>query len=312
MTDRNDTFPFPRATLREYPAPASGGTPTFQVFVGGWRVGGNYKTRAGALRAAERASKKARPRRTWATAQALGHRNVQCDATAIHTAPDGARAFVLLDGIGDTETVRDWTRTAARRLARAASRRGNAEAGLRHVYAGYAATPDRQDRHRRRYMPGAAAVVAVSAPGRPMTVAWCGDSRAYLLTRGIVRRLTDDHNLHRVYPPSATHPDGGSRDGITSYLGSTADDEARQASHGHPAIETVTVPLDGKSCRLLLASDGAYQPHQDAGHDLFVELDDDPRAAALQEFVDLAVETSAAATPDDPYADNATALLADL
>ncbi|OKI35174.1 mucin-2 [Streptomyces sp. TSRI0281] len=264
------------------------------------------------MRAAERASKKARPRRNWATAQALGHRTVQCDTTAVHTAPDGARAFVLLDGIGDTETVRDWTRTAARRLARAASRRGNAEAGLRHVYEGYAATPDRQDRHRRRYMPGAAAVVAVTAPGRPMTVAWCGDSRAYLLTRGIVRRLTDDHNLHRVYPPSLIHPGGGSRDGITSYLGSVADDEARQASHGHPAIETVTVPLDGKPCRLLLASDGAYLPHLEAAHDLYAELDDDPRAAALQEFVDLAVETSAAATPDDPYADNATALLADL
>lgn len=60
------------------------------------------------------------------------------------------------------------------------------------------------------------------------------------------------------------------------------------------------------------ASDGAYQPHLDAKHDLYAELDDDPRATTLQAFVDLAVETSAAATPDDPYADNATALLADL
>ncbi|MFJ5890331.1 mucin-2 [Streptomyces californicus] len=312
-SDYVDTFPFPRATLREYPAPASGiGGPTFHVFVGGWRVGGNYRTRAGALRAAERGSKATRPRRNWSTAQALGLRNVQCDDTAVHTAPDGARAFVLLDGIGDTDTVRTWTRTAARRLARAASRRADAEAGLRHVYEGYATHPDRQDRHRRRYMPGAAAVVAVTAPGRPLTVAWCGDSRAYLLTRGIVRCLTDDHNLHRVYPPSATYPQGGSRDAITSYLGSVADDDARRASHRHPAIEAVTVPLDGKPCRLLLASDGAYQPHQDAGHDLYAELDDDPRAATLQAFVDLAVATSTAASPEDPYADNATALLADL
>ncbi|MFF2940221.1 PP2C family protein-serine/threonine phosphatase [Streptomyces niveus] len=253
--------------------------------------------------------------RNYATAQALGTRTAQCDATAIHTAPDGARAYVLLDGIGDYRSIGDWTRTAARRVARAASRRGDAEAGLRHIYQGYAADPDRQDPYARRYMPSAAAVVVVAAPGEPLTVAWCGDSRAYLLSRGITRRLTADHNDRRVYPPTATYPEGGNRNAITSYLGGVYSDEELMSLCGHPAIETATVPLDGP-CRLLLASDGAYEPHLDAGHDLYMELDDDQMDVVARDFVNLAVATSlrttAAKDPARPYADNATILLADL
>jgi len=252
--------------------------------------------------------------RNYATAQNVGTRSHQCDATAVHTAPSGARAYVLLDGIGSTDLVRDWTRTAARQVARAASRRGDAEAGLRAVYARYAAEEDRQDRYMRQYMPAAAAVVAVTAPGKPMTVAWCGDSRAYLLTRGITRRLTEDHNLRRVYPPPAMNPHAGNRNVITSYLGACADDADCTGMYGHPAIESATVPLDGPA-RLLLASDGAYEPHEDAGYDLVVELhDDDPLPVVAREFVDLAVRTSLAATAGEefPHADNATVLLADL
>lgn len=253
--------------------------------------------------------------RNYATAQDLGSRITQCDATAIHTAPDGARAYALLDGIGDYQSVSDWTRTAARRVARAASRRGDAEAGLRHIHQGYAADPERQDPYTRRYMPSAAAVVVVTAPGRPMTVAWCGDSRAYLLDRGIARRLTADHNDRRVHPPTATYPEGGDRNAITSYLGCAYDDEALMNMCGHPAIETATVAFDGP-CRLLLASDGAYEPHVDAGHDLYVEVADEPLDEVARDFVSLAVATSlrttAAKDPARPYADNATVLLADL
>ncbi|MGW6391168.1 PP2C family protein-serine/threonine phosphatase [Streptomyces sp. NPDC055103] len=253
--------------------------------------------------------------RNYATAQALGSRTTQCDATAIHTAPDGSRAYVLLDGIGDYPTVGAWTRTAARRVARAASRRGNAPAGLRHIHQGYAADPDRQDPYMRRYMPSAAAVVVVTSPGRSMTVAWCGDSRAYLLDRGIARRLTADHNDRRVHPPTAMYPEGGDRNAITSYLGCVYGDEDLMARCGHPAIETATVSLDGP-CRLVLASDGAYEPHLDARHDLYVELADEPLDEIARDFVSLAVATSlrttAALDPARPYADNATVLLADL
>ncbi|GGZ23538.1 hypothetical protein GCM10010387_15920 [Streptomyces inusitatus] len=252
--------------------------------------------------------------RTYTTAQNTGLRTTQCDATAVHTAPDGTRAYVLLDGIGSTEEVREWTRTAARRLARAASRRADSEAGLRHIYDSYAAEPNRQDPYMWRYMPSAAAVVAVLAPDQRLKVAWAGDCRAYLLVRGITRRLTEDHNMRRVLPPTPRFPSGGSRNEITSYLGSGRTDDETMSRYGHPAIEAVTIQLDGP-CRLLLASDGAYEPHQDAGHDLFAEVDEDLSTGIALRFVDAAIETAVRASLAEgphPYADNATVLLADI
>lgn len=246
--------------------------------------------------------------RTYAAAQLIGDRSHQCDATAVYTAPSGARAYVLLDGIGSTDEVRDWTRQASRRLARAAARRGDAEAGLRAVYGRYAAEPWRQGPWARE--PEACAVVAVTAPGRPLTVAWCGDARAYLLTpSGTVHRLTADHNLRRVYPPNDIHG-GGNRNIVTSCLGSPETDDEVKNRYGHPAIEAATRYPDGYHFfRLLLASDGAYEPHEDAGHQLVDYLVGDPREAARC-FVDTAVKTARAV--EDPYADNSTALIADL
>ncbi|MFF8431006.1 PP2C family protein-serine/threonine phosphatase [Streptomyces sp. NPDC016566] len=251
--------------------------------------------------------------RTFATAQNIGGRTAQCDATAVRTAPNGNRAFVLLDGIGSTEDVRNWTRRTAVRLARTAARRGNAEAGLRALYEEFAADPDRQDPYTRRHMPSAAAVVAVHATGTPLTIAWCGDSRAYLLQRGIARRLTEDHNLRRVHPPTAIFPEGGNRNVITSYLGAAATDEETMNRYNHAAIESATAEVaDG--CRLVLVSDGAYEPHEETGHDLFTELDDEPLTATVRSFVDLAVDTARAKLPADEhcYVDNATTLAADL
>jgi serine/threonine protein phosphatase PrpC len=244
--------------------------------------------------------------RTYATAQLIGDRSHQCDATAVFTTPSGARAYVLLDGIGSTEAVRDWTRAAARRLARTAARHADAETGLRAVYDRYAAEPDRHDPWARRNLPAACAVVAVTAPGRPLTIAWCGDARAYLLVRGTVQRLTDDHNLRRIYPPRDGRP-GGNRNIITSCLGATETDQENKNQYGHPAIESVTRPAE--NCRLLLASDGAYEPHEDAGHQLSDYLSGDPTETARR-FVGTAVAT-ARAVPD-PYADNSTVLIADL
>ena len=242
--------------------------------------------------------------RTYATAQLIGDRTHQCDATAVSTAPSGARAYVLLDGIGSSDEVRDWTRDAARRLARAAARRGDAEAGLRAVYDRYAAEPDR----RGPWGIGAqaAAVVAVSAPGMPLTVAWCGDARAYAVRGGSVDRLTSDHNLRRLYPPRDGMP-GGNRNIITSCLGAAESDVEVRSQCGHPAIETAIYRADG--FRLLLASDGAYEPHEDAGHHLADQLIGMPGEAA-RHFVDTAVATARAAA--NPHADNATVLIADI
>ncbi|MCX4564343.1 protein phosphatase 2C domain-containing protein [Streptomyces phaeochromogenes] len=233
--------------------------------------------------------------RTHASFQLIGDRSHQCDATATYT-HDGARAYALCDGIGSTDAVRDWTRTATRQLARAAALRADAEAGLRAVYGDYAAEPDRQDEDARYDLPAACAVVAVTAPGKQLTVAWCGDARAYILTpRGTLQRLTADHNRRRVFH--------GNRNLITSCLGATETDEQRKALYGHPAIESAT--RTPENCRLLLASDGAYEPLEDSARNLADYLTGSPNEAA-REF------TTSAIAHAGTYADNATVLVADL
>ncbi|WP_060902964.1 PP2C family protein-serine/threonine phosphatase [Streptomyces europaeiscabiei] len=232
---------------------------------------------------------------THATYQLIGDRSHQCDATATYTHND-ARAYVLCDGIGSSDEVRDWTRTAARRIARAAAHHANAEAGLRAVYNDYANEPERQDKYARYYLPAACAVVAVTAPAKPLTVAWCGDARAYVLTpRGTLLRLTDDHNLRRVFQ--------GNRNRVTSCLGATETDEERKAQYGHPAIESAT--RSAENCRLLLASDGAYEPLEDSARNLADYLIGSTRHAARN-------VAAFAIAHAGPHADNATALVTDL
>jgi PPM family protein phosphatase len=237
--------------------------------------------------------------RTYATAQLIGDRTHQCDAAATAAGPNGTRAFVLLDGIGSTDEIRDWTRAAARKLARSAAYHGDAETGLRAQYERYAADPDRHGPWAR--MPDACAVVAVASP-RWLTVAWCGDTRAYLLVRGTVLRLTQDHNLRRVYPPNDIHG-GGNRNIVTSYLGSAYTDDQVKAEYGHPAIESVARRLENS--RLLLASDGAYEPLEDSCLNLADYLIGDPGPAA-RGFVQAAIDHASA------HADNATVLVTDL
>jgi serine/threonine protein phosphatase PrpC len=238
--------------------------------------------------------------RTYATAQLIGDRSHQCDATATAAGPNGTRAHVLLDGIGSSDETRDWTRTAARKLARSAAYHADAETGLRTQYEKYAADPDRQGPW--GFGPNACAIVAVTTP-RWLTIAWCGDTRAYLMVRGTVLRLTADHNLRRVYPPDDVYPTGGSRNTVTSCLGSPHTDDEVKAEYGHPAIEAVTRPAE--DCRLLLASDGAYEPLEDSLRNLADYLTGAPGYAA-RDFVTAAVEHATL------HADNATVLIADL
>ncbi|MFD6335334.1 PP2C family protein-serine/threonine phosphatase [Streptomyces niveus] len=247
--------------------------------------------------------------RTYATAQHTGTDPGQCDATAVRASPKGTRAYVLLDGIGRSEETQLWASGAALQIARTAARLGDAEAGLRYVY-----NLCRDDAIHYGYSHKAAAVVAVKAQGKPLTVAWCGDSRAYLMERGSAVRLTEDHNKRRVYPPSANSPYGGNRNRLTSCLGSDRDDEHVRRLYRHPAIETTTREISGP-CRLLLVSDGAYEPLEDARHCLFTACHGDliPTVRNLvNRAVDTSVKTSRALDPNQVYADNATALLAEL
>lgn len=232
--------------------------------------------------------------RPYAAAHRLGDRLLQCDATAAHGLPDGTRAYALLDGIGDTSAVRVWTRAAARRLARAAAVHADAEAGLRAERARYAADPARADRD--HDLPEATAVVAVHAAGGLLSVAWSGDARAYLLLDGRLRLLTDDHNARRVYD--------GDRNLVTACLGGSDDDQETERIWGHPAVEALRGPA--RPAWLLLASDGAYEPPEDAGHDLADYLTGELHEAA-ERLVENAIQ-HAHALPA-AHADNATVLI---
>ncbi|MET9818301.1 mucin-2 [Streptomyces sp. NPDC006355] len=235
--------------------------------------------------------------RHHATAQHIGGRSHQCDVTAVVAAPGGIRAYALLDGVGSTPEVARWTRGAAHRVAASAVRRQDAEAGLRAAYSHYANQPDRWNPW--LDLPHAAAVVAVTAPGKPLTVAWCGDPRAYLWSASGFVQLTADHNDRRV------HPRYGSRHALTSCLGATATDEEVESRNGHLAVESTTRHL-GRWGRLLLASDGAYEPLEDASSLPLVDyLPGELEEVALS-IVEAAVEIGG------EYADNATALIADL
>ncbi|MGQ4332392.1 mucin-2, partial [Streptomyces hayashii] len=193
--------------------------------------------------------------------------------------PQRHARYALLDGIGSSDEVRHWTRQATRRLARCAAYHSGAETGLRAQYDRYAADPDRQGPWARQL--DACAVVAV-ATDRWLTVAWCGDARAYLLVRGTV--------LRRVIPPNNPYG-GGNRNVVTSCLGNVETDEEVKSRYGHVAIETTTRLLENS--RLLLASDGAFEPHEDAGHVLADFLIGDVRETA-ESFVDTAVATARA------------------
>ncbi|MGA5497748.1 PP2C family serine/threonine-protein phosphatase [Streptomyces cinereoruber] len=245
----------------------------------------------------------------YATAHRIGTEDAQYDAVAVHTAPDGARAYALLDGYVHRPATAQWVAREVRRVARAASRRADAAAGLRHIYQQHATDPARQMLDDRLRMPKAAATVAVSVPGGPLTIAWCGDVRAYLLQDGTVRRLTEDHNMRRAQPANPRFPKGGSRDFLTSYLGNVhSGEEMLRSFMRHRAVDSVTVTPDGP-CRLLLATDGAYEPHEEAGHDLYEQLGHGSLIPAVRDFVIGAYETSMTATCT---AGNGTALLAEL
>ncbi|MFF8994043.1 PP2C family protein-serine/threonine phosphatase [Streptomyces sp. NPDC014983] len=235
--------------------------------------------------------------RHYATAQLIGDRPRQCDATAVVAAPKGVRAYALLDGVGSSPEVARWTRGAALRVAAQAACRQDAKAGLRAAYAHYAARELPADPWAE--IPYAAAVVAVTVPGKPLTVAWCGDARAYLWSAGGFHQLTADHNERRVYPS------WGEANVLTSCLGARYTDEEARATYRHAAVEATTRHLDQWG-RLLLASDGAYDPlEEDSSMPLVDYLPGELEDVATT-LVEAAVEVSGEG------ADNATALVADL
>uniref|UniRef100_UPI0035CB7F5B PP2C family protein-serine/threonine phosphatase n=1 Tax=uncultured Sphingomonas sp. TaxID=158754 RepID=UPI0035CB7F5B len=116
-------------------------------------------------------------------------------------------------------------------------------------------------------------VVAAHVAGRTATIAWVGDSRAYLLRGGAATQLSHDHSLVQelidagllTIAAAARHPRANV---VTRALGVTRSVE----------IATVTLALEPDD-RLLLCSDGlsrplqdmAWEPHGDL-HDLTARL----------------------------------------
>ncbi|MFD8695366.1 PP2C family protein-serine/threonine phosphatase [Kitasatospora purpeofusca] len=245
--------------------------------------------------------------------QHIGSRTHQADATALDDNPGtGHRAWVLLDGIGDREHIAAWAPTTALALARTAARLGDPRAAIQQIrpvlHADRAAL-----NHPKDWPADAAAIVAVLTPTGRLHIAWAGDCRAYLAEQGRVHLLTTDHNKATQQRRDGHAPEPDAHDHLTSSLCFLTG-----------AVDTVTVhfgPRPGLR-RLLLASDGAYLPHEHAGT-LPPPAPDgshrhrDARAvpapvlagapeAVARRITDLAVRA------DPTGADNATAMVIDL
>lgn len=224
--------------------------------------------------------------------QRIGSRSHQCDAARART--DTHRAYVLLDGIGSDPNVQAWVRRTTTTLAGNAAKHG-AELALRRAHERAAKAQRDADRRDDRWddqLPSAVAVAATVVDGT-LTVAWCGDARAYLWGRDGMRRLTTDHNERQQLLDLGVEPGSHARNIVTSYLGDTGDE---------PRIGVVSVPAVG---RLILASDGAYEPLEDVGENL-ADFAQGPVGVAAADFVRAAVRYAGS------WADNATVLITDL
>jgi serine/threonine protein phosphatase PrpC len=220
--------------------------------------------------------------------QFTGSRSHQCDAARVNLT--GMPAFVLLDGIGSNPQVRRWTRLTASRVAREATHHG-AEYALATARARAEAAQDQAGQFNQ--LPSACAAVATVDNGT-LTVAWSGDVRAYLLPEaGPALRLTTDHNRRQQLLDMGLEPGRYTRNIVTSCIGYPAADSP---------VGLAVVPARG---RLLLASDGAYEPIEDHGHNLA-----DYRRGQAADTASLIVRT--AIRLGGERADNATALVVDL
>ncbi|WP_331727522.1 protein phosphatase 2C domain-containing protein (plasmid) [Kitasatospora sp. NBC_00374] len=226
-----------------------------------------------------------------ATAQQIGPRSHQCDATATRATDDGGRAYVLLDGIGSSDTVRAWTRAQARRLADLTARSLQPHEAITQVQEEITAQPGWQ-----ASAPGACAVAAVTGPDQLLRVAWIGDCRAYLLSPdGRLQRLTADHNQRAQFEAAGFPSPRWARNIVTRCLGHGAAGEALTPDW--------TAVHDRSGSRLLLASDGCYEPIEDAAHNLAAALGGGDPADRAEHLVRLALRLGGT--------DNATCMVVD-
>ncbi|MFD0571040.1 hypothetical protein ACFQ0T_19880 [Kitasatospora gansuensis] len=153
-------------------------------------------------------------------------------------------------------------------------------------------------------------IIAVLTNSSDLHIAWAGDCRAYLAERGRAHLLTTDHNEAARQRRAGQQPAPDAHDRLTSSL---------MFLGGEIASTKVRFGPRRATRRLLLASDGAYLPHENAG--IFPTPDGTgsltrrgrflapvltgPREWVAQRFAELAVRNT-------QNADNATALVIDL
>lgn len=178
--------------------------------------------------------------------QAVGTRDLQCDTYAVHHDRNTGRwAFVVLDGIGDEDDIKDHVRTWAPALAKAAARSGEPISAISHIRTQILTRLGRRWNH---MDPGAAAVVAVHHPTSPLLrLAWSGDARAYRFSDfGNLMPLTKDHNWAQELRDAGRTPKAWDHNSLMACL-----------EDGDIGYEEVLVEMVAK---LVLCSDGVHHP----------------------------------------------------
>jgi PPM family protein phosphatase len=191
------------------------------------------------------------------------HRNEDAMAFAVHNS--GAHVIVVCDGVSSTQVPELASQAAAdaalASLLTALDLGRDLTMALHEsvAMAQAAATAVPWDRTR---PPGAPSCTFVAAIVRDavVTVAWVGDSRAYLITDNDGLRLTNDHSwAGQAMAAGATEEEAMSdprAHSITNWLG---------WDHEHqPAAEVLEYPI-AKSSRILVCSDGLWNYAGSAG-----------------------------------------------
>jgi protein phosphatase len=211
----------------------------------------------------------------WHAASERGLRRLNADATAVHSG-DGRTAYVVADGVGDTEAAARAARVAAQVAARTAVTEGPVAA----ILAAQQAVED-----------GDCVLVVAVPDGLQCDIAWVGDCRAYHSNGRVLQQITVDHTVAEYYRARNGHVEPRMEHLVTTSV-RTVEPER---------IGTSRASLAGG--RLLLCSDGAHRSLTDTEIRTVIDQPTSPAWAAGQ-LVSTALTNGAS--------DNATALVIDL
>lgn len=170
----------------------------------------------------------------WHAASLPGGRRLNADASAVHSA-HGRTAYVVADGVGDTEAAAAAARIAANAAARAAVTEGPVDA----ILAAADAIAD---------IDGDCVLVVAVPDGLRCDIAWVGDCRAYHSNGRVLQQITVDHTVAEYYRarnaavlPKMEHQ-------VTTSVRTAGRDRIGVSSTGLA------------NGRLLLCSDGVHKP----------------------------------------------------